>query len=62
MGRFSGKKCSLIIMLILTISFMLVEIMTGYVTNSVALIADSFHMLSDSLALAVAYLSILVSY
>lgn len=62
MSRFSGKKFSLITMMLLTISFMFIEIVIGHVTNSMALIADSFHMLSDIVALIVAYLSVLVSY
>lgn len=35
--------------------------MVGYVTNSMALVADSFHMLSDVAALVVAFLSVKVS-
>lgn len=34
--------------------------MVGYVTNSMALVADSFHMLSDVAALVVAFLSVKV--
>lgn len=33
----------------------------GYVTNSMALVADSFHMLSDIAALVISFLSIKVS-
>lgn len=55
MGRFSGKTCRLSIMLSLTFSFFIVEIIFGYLTNSMALIADSFHMLSDVLALLIAF-------
>jgi len=33
----------------------------GYITNSMALVADSFHMLSDVLALVIAFLSVRVS-
>lgn len=62
MGRFTGKKCRLLTMLWLTALFFLVEIVVGYVTNSMALIADSFHMLSDVAALVVAFLSVKVSY
>ena len=49
-------------MLWLTAFFFLVEIIVGYVTNSMALIADSFHMLSDVAALVVAFLSVKVSF
>ena len=33
----------------------------GYVTNSMALVADSFHMLSDVIALVIAYVSVRMS-
>ncbi|XP_058802888.1 proton-coupled zinc antiporter SLC30A1 [Phymastichus coffea] len=61
MGRFNGKKCRLLTMLWLTAFFFLVEIIVGYMTNSMALIADSFHMLSDVAALVVAFLSVKMS-
>lgn len=61
MGRYSGKKCRLLTMLWLTAFFFLVEIIVGYITNSMALIADSFHMLSDVAALVVAFLSVKMS-
>ncbi|XP_076312002.1 uncharacterized protein LOC143225825 isoform X1 [Tachypleus tridentatus] len=61
MGRYTGKKCRLISMFSLTSSFFLVEIVVGYVTNSTALVADSFHMLSDVLALVIAFVSIRMS-
>lgn len=48
-------------MLVFTSSFFLVEIVVGYVTNSIALVADSFHMLSDVVALIVGFASIRVS-
>ena len=45
--------------LLLTISFMFVEMVYGYLSNSLSLISDGFHMLCDSLALLV---GLLVSY
>lgn len=48
-------------MLGLTASFMLVELVVGYMTNSMALVADSFHMLSDVIALVIALVSIRMS-
>lgn len=45
----------------LTAVFFLVEISVGYITNSMALVADSFHMLSDVAALLVAFLSVKMS-
>lgn len=62
MGRFmKSAKGRLLFMLSLTSSFFLVEIVVGYVTNSMALVADSFHMLSDVIALVIAYVSVRVS-
>lgn len=61
MGRYSGKKCRLISMFWLTAGFFLVEITIGYATNSMALVADSFHMLSDIAAIIVAFLSVKVT-
>ncbi|XP_026468570.1 zinc transporter 1 [Ctenocephalides felis] len=61
MGRYGGKKCRLMSMLCLTAFFFFVEIIVGYVTNSMALVADSFHMLSDVAALVVAYVSVRMS-
>ena len=58
MGRYSGKKCRLLSMFSLTVTFFLVEIIVGHVTNSMALIADSFHMLSDIAALVIAFISV----
>ena len=55
-GKFSGKKCRLASMFSLTTAFFLVEIIVGYLTNSMALVADSFHMLSDVIALVIAYI------
>ncbi|XKL66914.1 hypothetical protein PGB90_010334 [Kerria lacca] len=61
MGRFSGKRCRLVSMFWLTTLFFFIEILFGYITNSMALIADSFHMLSDVAALVVAFLSVKMS-
>ncbi|KAJ8683443.1 hypothetical protein QAD02_019235 [Eretmocerus hayati] len=61
MSKLTGKKCRLLTMLWLTAFFFLVEIIVGYSTDSMALIADSFHMLSDVAALVVAFLSVKMS-
>lgn len=45
-------------MITLTSTFFLVEIVVGYVTNSMALVADSFHMLSDVVSLLVGYFAL----
>lgn len=56
-----GARCKLLFMLSLTTLFFLIEITVGYVTNSMALVADSFHMLSDVIALVIAYVSVRMS-
>lgn len=61
MSRYSGKKCRLLTMLWLTTFFFFIEIVVGYITNSMALVADSFHMLSDVAALFIAFLSVKMS-
>ncbi|XP_041973318.1 zinc transporter 1 isoform X2 [Aricia agestis] len=61
MGKCMGKKCRLLSMLCLTGGFFFVELIVGYVTNSMALVADSFHMLSDVAALVIAFLSVKMS-
>lgn len=61
MGLFDSAQCRLLSMLTLTFSFFMVELVVGYISNSTALIADSFHMLSDVVALVIAYVSIRVS-
>ena len=45
----------------LTSAFFLIELIVGYVTNSMALVADSFHMLSDVLSIIIAFLSVKMS-
>ena len=45
-------------MLVLTGTYMLVELIVGNLTNSMALVADSFHMLSDVIALIIAFISV----
>lgn len=54
-------QCRLSAMLLLTTIFFMVEIIVGYITNSMALIADSFHMFSDAIALVIALISVRMS-
>lgn len=61
MSKYSGKKCRLLSMMWLTAFFFFVEIVVGYVTNSMALVADSFHMLGDIAALVISFLSVKMS-
>ena len=61
-GKIScSKTARLSTMLALTFSFFLVELITGQITNSLTLIADSFHMLSDVIALCIGLFSVRVS-
>lgn len=46
---------------IITASYMLVEIIGGFWVNSVALVADGVHMLTDAIALGVAWLGYYLS-
>jgi len=56
----TANKNKLIVMFTMTFIYFLVEIGVGYVSNSMALVADSFHMMSDVAALVVAFLSVKV--
>ncbi|NXT92533.1 ZNT10 protein, partial [Anhinga rufa] len=53
MGRYSGKTCRLVFMLVLTVGFFVAELVSGYLGNSIALVSDSFNMLSDLISLCV---------
>ena len=53
-----SRRTSFITMTLLLGSFFLVEVVVGYITNSMALIADSFHMLSDVASLIVGFLAL----
>ena len=53
-----SRRFSFLSMTILLAAFFLVEVTVGYMTNSMALIADSFHMLSDVASLVVGYLAL----
>ncbi|VEU20621.1 DEKNAAC101471 [Brettanomyces naardenensis] len=50
----SKKEAKIITLMALDSVFFIMEITIGYIVNSLALIADSFHMLNDILSLAVA--------
>jgi cobalt-zinc-cadmium efflux system protein len=53
-GVREGNRRALAVVLALTASFTVVEIIGGLLTGSLALLADAGHMLSDNLSLAVA--------
>lgn len=52
----ANKKVLLISFLIIT-AYMIVEAIGGFLTNSLALLADAGHMLSDSISLAIALIA-----
>ena len=62
-GEMSAAKnsCILSIMMVLVGLFMLAEVATGVWSNSIALLSDAFHMLSDFLALLVGYIALQLS-
>lgn len=53
-----SQRTSFISMIVLTTMFFIVEIVVGYITKSMALVADSFHMLSDVVSLLVGYVAL----
>ncbi|XP_067900236.1 zinc transporter 10 [Heterodontus francisci] len=53
MGRRTGHNCHLIFMLVITGVFFVVELVSGHIGNSIALVSDSFNMLSDLLSLVI---------
>ena len=55
-----SKNVRLTVMLSLIFIFFIAEIVVGYLTHSLSLIADSFHMLSDFASLSVALFSVWV--
>ncbi|ORY05640.1 cation efflux protein [Basidiobolus meristosporus CBS 931.73] len=52
------RTTRLTVLLALTTSFFFVELIVGYAAGSIALVADSFHMLSDLLSICVALYAI----
>ncbi|WP_437833290.1 cation diffusion facilitator family transporter (plasmid) [Niallia taxi] len=55
-GHNSNKKVLLLSFIIIT-SYMLIEAVGGFITNSLALLSDAGHMLSDSISLVIALLA-----
>lgn len=54
----AGERRGLRLTLILTTTILVAEVVGGYLSNSLALIADAGHMLTDSLAILLAYLAL----
>lgn len=57
----ASNSCRIGCMLSMIFIFFLVELIVGHISHSVALIADSFHMLSDALALGVGLFTAIIS-
>uniref|UniRef100_A0A8D3E0Z4 Cation efflux protein transmembrane domain-containing protein n=1 Tax=Scophthalmus maximus TaxID=52904 RepID=A0A8D3E0Z4_SCOMX len=62
-GRTSTMACEpnrvrLLCMLSLTFGFFIVEVVVSRITSSLAMLSDSFHMLSDVIALVVALVAV----
>jgi zinc transporter 1 len=51
------KQSKILVMISLTSTFFLVELLFGYISGSIALVADSFHMLSDVSSMVIALLA-----
>ncbi|WFD30353.1 hypothetical protein MSPP1_001371 [Malassezia sp. CBS 17886] len=54
MGALLGNETKIILLLVVDVVFFFVEIISGYAVGSLALVADSFHMLNDVMSLIVA--------
>ncbi|MBD3727741.1 MAG: cation transporter, partial [Moraxella osloensis] len=50
-----GNQRKIRLAIFLTTGYMLVEVVGGYLSNSVALMADAAHMLTDAVALMLAW-------
>lgn len=55
------RQRRIVLMLVMISSFFFVEVAVGYISNSLALVADAFHMFSDIVALIVALVAIRVA-
>ena len=55
-----GNENKTLVIIILTVVTMIVEIAYGYITNSMALLADGFHMGTHALALGLTYAAYLL--
>ena len=53
----SQNKKALMIAFILTTGFMIAEVISGLINNSLALLSDAGHMISDAVSLALSLLA-----
>lgn len=56
----SGNKKALLWSFLLIVAFMVVEVIGGLLTNSLALMSDAGHMLSDAVALGLSFFAIML--
>lgn len=56
-----SKEARIITLLVIDVVFFFIEIITGYAVGSLALVADSFHMLNDVMSLVVALWAVKLS-
>lgn len=56
-GHTTNNKKILLVSFVIISAYMVIEAIGGFMTNSLALLSDAGHMLSDSLALAIALLA-----
>jgi len=57
-GARSGHRRALALALAITASYTLVEVVGGYLTGSLAVLADAVHMLSDNVSIALALVAV----
>jgi len=57
-ARVTSRSGRFFLMMLLTSSFFLVELIVGHITGSLALVADAWHMLSDVLSLGVGFAAV----
>ncbi|KAJ2783686.1 hypothetical protein GGI15_002498 [Coemansia interrupta] len=56
-----GESRSIFMFLLLNLSYMVVQVIYGYITNSLGLISDAIHMLFDCMALAIGLIAAVMS-
>lgn len=57
----AGNRKKLIFALLLTSTFLLIEVTAGLITQSLALLSDAAHMLTDTMALAIALIALKIA-
>lgn len=58
---FTKNKKALLLSFIVTFVIMIVEVIYGYLTNSLALISDALHMITHAFALIISYFAIILA-